>query len=187
MQGYFKVKMRIILIYMDSMAAADFTQQQELHALYSSHHGWLQGWLRHKLGNAGEAADLAQDTFVSVLTSGTAPRIREARPFLATIARRLVAHRYRRQVLEDAYLAALACLPPAVAPAPEERLLALEALQEIDAALDGLPPPVRTAFLLAQLEGLSYAEIAERLNVSASSVKQYLARANRHVFFALPA
>ena len=186
MQGYFKVKMRIILIYMDSMAAADFTQQQELHALYSSHHGWLQGWLRHKLGNAGEAADLAQDTFVSVLTSGTAPRIREARPFLATIARRLVAHRYRRQVLEDAYLAALACLPPAVAPAPEERLLALEALQEIDAALDGLPPPVRTAFLLAQLEGLSYAEIAERLNVSASSVKQYLARANRHVFFALP-
>ena len=145
------------------MAAADFTQQQQLHALYSSHHGWLQGWLRHKLGNAGEAADLAQDTFVSVLTSGAAPQIREARPFLATIARRLVAHRYRRQVLEDAYLAALACLPPAVAPAPEERLLALEALQEIDAALDGLPLPVRTAFLLAQLEGLSYAEIAERL------------------------
>ena len=69
------------------MSAADFAQQQDLHALYSSHHGWLQGWLRHKLGNAGEAADLAQDTFVSVLTNGTAPQIREARPFLATIAR----------------------------------------------------------------------------------------------------
>ena len=40
---------------------------------------------------------------------------------------------------------------------------------------------------LAQLEGLSYAEIAARLNVSASSVKQYLTRANRQVFFALPA
>jgi len=179
--------MRIILIYMDVMAAADFSQQQQLHALYSNHHGWLQGWLRHKLGNAFDAADLAQDTFVSVLTGGAAPQIREARPFLATIARRLVAHRYRRQVLEEAYLAALACLPPAVAPAPEERLLALEALQEIDAALDGLPFPVRTAFLLAQLEGLSYAEIAARLDVSASSVKQYLTRANRHVFFALPA
>jgi len=76
---------------------------------------------------------------------------------------------------------------PEVAPAPEARLLALEALQEIDAALDGLPDPVRTAFLLAQLEGLSYAEIAARLNVSASSVKQYLTRANRQVFFSLPA
>jgi len=50
-----------------------------------------------------------------------------------------------------------------------------------------LPAPVRTAFLLAQLEGLSYAEIAARLNVSASSVKQYLTRANRQVFFSLPA
>ncbi|MEG2030363.1 MAG: sigma-70 family RNA polymerase sigma factor [Janthinobacterium sp.] len=169
------------------MSAADFAQQQDLHALYRSHHGWLQGWLRHKLGNACEAADLAQDTFISVLTAGAAPQIREARPFLATIARRLVAHRYRRQVLEDAYLAALACLPPDAAPAPEERLLALEALQEIDAALDGLPHAVRAAFLLAQLEGLSYADIAARLDVSLSSVKQYLTRANRHVFFSLPA
>ncbi|MEG1054434.1 MAG: sigma factor, partial [Janthinobacterium sp.] len=57
------------------MSAADFAQQQDLHALYSSHHGWLQGWLRHKLGNAGEAADLAQDTFISVLTADAAPRI----------------------------------------------------------------------------------------------------------------
>lgn len=169
------------------MPAADFAQHQQLQSLYASHHGWLAGWLRHKLGNASDAADLAQDTFISVLTGGHAPQIREARPFLATIARRLVAHRYRRQQLEDAYLAALACLPAEAAPAPEERLLALEALQEIDAALAGLPAPVRTAFLLAQLEGLSYAEIAARLQVSGSSVKQYLTRANRHVFFSLPA
>src|SRR5471032_2680469 len=108
------------------MPATEITQQQELHTLYSSHFGWLQGWLRHKLGNAFEASDLAQDTFISILTTGSAPQIREARPFLATIARRLVAHRYRRQVLEEAYLAALACLPPEVAPAPEERLLALK-------------------------------------------------------------
>lgn len=169
------------------MPAADLAQHQQLQSLYASHHGWLAGWLRHKLGNAGDAADLAQETFVSVLTGGHAPQIREARPFLATIARRLVAHRYRRQQLEDAYLAALACLPAEASPAPEERLLALEALQEIDAALEGLPAPVRTAFLLAQLEGLSYADIAERLQVSSSSVKQYLTRANRHVFFALAA
>lgn len=168
------------------MPAADLAQHQQLQSLYASHHGWLAGWLRHKLGNAGDAADLAQETFVSVLTGGHAPQIREARPFLATIARRLVAHRYRRQQLEDAYLAALACLPAEASPAPEARLLALEALQEIDAALEGLPAPVRTAFLLAQLEGLSYADIAERLQVSSSSVKQYLTRANRHVFFALP-
>ncbi|RKT50716.1 RNA polymerase sigma-70 factor (ECF subfamily) [Azonexus fungiphilus] len=155
--------------------------------LYTEHHRWLLGWLRRKLGCHDQAADLAQDTFVSILTAGNAGEIREARPFLATVANRLVAHRYRRQLLENAYLEALAALPEALAPSPEDRLQALQVLQQLDQALDGLPPAVRQAFLLAHLEGASYAEIGERLGVSTSSVKQYLTRANRQCFFAIAA
>lgn len=158
-----------------------------LQSLYHEHHGWLLGWLRHKLGNNVDAADLAQDTFVNVLIDDSAAAIQAPRPFLATIARRLVAHRHRRQVLEQRYLQGLAALPFHLAPSPEEVLLAVRALEEIDAALAGLPAPVRHAFLLAQFEGLSYAEIAARLKVSASSVKQYLTRANCQCFFALSA
>ncbi|WP_439645857.1 sigma factor [Methylobacillus glycogenes] len=44
-------------------------EQQALHSLYSNHHGWLYGWLKRKLGDAGDAADLAQDTFVRILTA----------------------------------------------------------------------------------------------------------------------
>jgi RNA polymerase sigma-70 factor (ECF subfamily) len=44
---------------------------------------------------------------------------------------------------------------------------------------------VRQAFLLAQLEGLTYEQIAGQLQVSTSSVKQYLTRANRQCLFAL--
>lgn len=131
------------------------------------------------------AADLAQDTFVDVIRAGSASGIREPRPFLATIARRLIAHHHRRQLLENSYLDMLAALPEELAPPPEVRLLALEALQQIDNALDGLPPRVKEAFLLAHLEELSYADIAERLGVSASSVKQYLTRANRQCLFSI--
>lgn len=155
--------------------------------LYVDHHAWLRGWLRRRLDNHCEASDLVQDTFVNVMTAGSAADIREPRPFLATIARRLLAHRHRRHLLENAYLDALAVLPEALMPSPEIRLMAIEALQEIDRALDGLPRAAREAFLLVQLEGLSYAEIAERLKVSASSVKQYLTRANRQCFFMLTA
>jgi RNA polymerase sigma factor (sigma-70 family) len=158
---------------------------EELDTLYRQHHGWLEGWLRRKLNDAFAAADLAQDTFVSIIHSGQASEIREPRPFLATIARRLIAHRHRRQRLEEAYLEVLASLPEAVYPAPEEQLQALETLRQIDSALDGLPAQVKEAFLLAHLEELSYAEIAERLGVSSSSVKQYLMRANRQYLFAL--
>ncbi|MFQ1063500.1 sigma-70 family RNA polymerase sigma factor [Bordetella trematum] len=154
--------------------------------LYADHHTWLQAWLRRQLGDAFSAADLAQDTFVSVLAAGTAREIVQPRPFLATIARRLVWRQRRRQQLESCYLEWLASLPPALAPGAEARLIALQALQQVDRALAGLPAKVKEAFLLAQLEGLSYAEIAQRLNVSASSVKQYLTRANRQCLFSLP-
>jgi RNA polymerase sigma-70 factor (ECF subfamily) len=85
----------------------------------------------------------------------------------------------RRRDLERAYLETLAQLPQALSPSPEERVLALEALCEIDAMLDGLPVPVRRAFLLCQLEGLTHADIAKTLGVSVGSVRQYIARALR--------
>jgi len=40
------------------------------HALYTDHQGWLQAWLRKKLGNAHQAADLAHDTFVCLQAQG---------------------------------------------------------------------------------------------------------------------
>ncbi|MFT4101170.1 MAG: sigma-70 family RNA polymerase sigma factor [Burkholderiaceae bacterium] len=169
------------------MSASDCSLSPSVETLYSDHHGWLEDWLRRKLGDSFVAADLAQDAFVSVIAAGTAAQIREPRPFLATIARRLVAHHHRRRVLEEAYLQALAALPEDLAPSPELQYLALEALRQMDRALDGLPPRVKEAFLLAHFEELGYADIAVRLKVSASSVKQYLTRAHRHCLFALSA
>jgi RNA polymerase sigma-70 factor (ECF subfamily) len=167
------------------VSATAFALQQRLEDLYVDHHGWLQGWLRKRTSNVCEAADLAQDTFLSIISTGVACDIREPRPFLITVARRLMAHRHRRRLLEASYLEMLAAMPEALAPSPEIQLLALEALQQVDRALDGLPPKVREAFLLAHLEELNYAGIAARLGVSASSVKQYLTRANRQCLFAL--
>ncbi|THF66172.1 sigma-70 family RNA polymerase sigma factor [Pseudothauera nasutitermitis] len=144
-------------------------------ALYRDHHGWLQGWLRRKLGCGHQAADLAQDTFVSLLARPCQPD--EPRAYLLTIARRLVFETWRRRDLERAWLAQLATLPEACAPSEEERAIVLEALLAIDALLDGLSPKARRAFLLSQLEGLTHARIAEELGVSVSRVRQYIAQA----------
>lgn len=167
------------------VTAEEETLHQDLRTLYGEHHVWLQGWLRRRLGrdDRHDAPDLAQDTFLRLLVSGQTTGIREPRPFLATIASRLLANRHRHKRLEQAYLDALASLPDAVAPPPETRLIALELLQRVDRALEGLPLRARQAFLLTHLEGLSYREIAERLSVSTSSVKQYLMRANRLCLF----
>ena len=86
------------------MASAESALQKQQHAFYSSHHGWLLSWLRRKVGNSFDAADLTQDTFVCLLGEGRTEDIREPRPFLATIARRLLVRRRRRELLEAAYL-----------------------------------------------------------------------------------
>lgn len=152
--------------------------------LYQEHGNWLQGWLRRKLGCVWEAADLTQDTFVRVLASPAAgaelESLREPRHFLVTIARRVMVDHLRRCSLEKAWLEALARQPEPVAPSPETRALIVETLMEIDAMLDGLGIKARQAFLMSQLEGLSYGEIALRLGVSVSSVKKYMARATEH-------
>jgi len=157
---------------------------QPVAELYREHHGWLHGWLRRKLGCTHQAADLAQDTFVRVLTSpaagGQLDELREPRHFLVAIARRVMVDHLRRRALEKAWLEAVALQPEPLAHSPETRALIVETLCQIDAMLDGLGHKARQAFLLAQLEGLSYAEIAERLQVSVSSVKKYMARATEH-------
>ncbi|WP_447921496.1 sigma-70 family RNA polymerase sigma factor [Achromobacter aegrifaciens] len=155
-----------------AVAASD-----NVHLLYRAHHGWLHGWLRAKLGNSFDAADLAQDTFVRVLRHRhELDALREPRAYLTTIAKRLLLNHHRRRSVEQAYLEALALMPQALAPSAEQRLIILETLQEIDEMLAGLPLPARQAFLMAQLEGLSHGEIAARLNVSLRSVHRYIAK-----------
>ncbi len=145
--------------------------------LYFDHHGWLKDWLRRRLGNAFDAADLAQDTFVRVLVSGRTPSPEQGRAHLAQIAKGLVVDLHRRRVLEAAYLEALAQLPEAMTPSPEASALAVEALLLLDAALGRLKPKAREAFLLSQLDGLSYPAIAERLDISVAAVRKYMMRA----------
>lgn len=159
------------------MTAADASHVHDPHTFYSHHHGWLRAWLHRRLGCRDEAADLAQDTFLRVLLRPQALLgLREPRAYLTTIAKGLVADLWRRRALEQAYLDALALMPEPLAPSPEERALVLQALHEIDALLDGLAPKARHAFLLSQLEGLAYADIARELGVSERTVKRYMAQ-----------
>lgn len=148
---------------------------------YRDHHGWLVSWLRRRVSDVHEAADLAQDTFVRVLGQ-PARELQEPRAFLATVARSVLIDHTRRLSLERAYLHTLAQLPEPVTPSPEERLTALQALEEVDRMLDGLGTKVRSAFLLAQLDGLPYKEIAARLGVSVSSVEKYVATGLRQCY-----
>jgi RNA polymerase sigma factor (sigma-70 family) len=162
------------------MSTIDHSPQHHVQSLYEDHHSWLCGWLRKKLGCVDNAADLAQDTFVRVLSKRKVIELREPRAYLSTIARSLMIDLFRRRDLEQAYLETLAALPEPTAISPETRALIIETLMEIDTLLDGLGTRTREVFLMTQLDGLSHVEIGRRLQISVNTVKKHAVRALTH-------
>ncbi len=167
------------------MTAVTSPASQSVEGLYLVHRRWLTEWLRSRLGCPDNAADLAQDTFMRLLSAREIAPIREPRAFLTTVAKRVLFNHYRRQDLERAYLEALSQMPEPLAPSEEHRAIILQTLLELDALLDGLPVLVKRAFLLAQVEGLGYQDIADELGISLATVKRYLHKAAMRCYFAL--
>lgn len=166
------------------MTAPDTINHQQVGMLYRDHRDWLFGWLRKSLNCTQRAEDISQDTFLRLLGKSDFELPKEPRALLTTIAKGLVIDQHRRNRLEQAYLSELAQLPVQSQPSPEEQQIALQALLRIDQLLGKLSNKARAAFLYSQVDGLKHQEIAERLGVSVSRVRQYLAQALRQCYIA---
>ncbi|MDH2434623.1 sigma-70 family RNA polymerase sigma factor [Pokkaliibacter sp. MBI-7] len=149
--------------------------------LYAGHQQWLAGWLRQRLGCQDTAADLVQDTFMRLLAR---PRLfasdGDARAFLTTVAKGLCVDFWRRHQIEQAWLESVRQLDMAVVPSAERQAIIMETLLELDALFSRLPSRVANAFILSQVQGLTYRQIAEQLEVSERMVKRYMAEAMLH-------
>ncbi|MEH6358348.1 MAG: sigma-70 family RNA polymerase sigma factor [Pseudomonadales bacterium] len=148
---------------------------------YKQHKGWLTGWLFKRLGCSFDAEDLSQDTFVRVLRSAKpVSSVCEPHNYLITIARGLSVDLFRRRTLENQYLDVIATLPERSWPSEEENALILETLVEIDRMFDGLGSRVKQTFILSQIEGLTYSQIAQELSISVRTVNNYMTQAMTH-------
>ncbi|EHK65790.1 sigma-70 family RNA polymerase sigma factor [Achromobacter arsenitoxydans] len=145
--------------------------------IYAEDRPWLLGRLYTRLRNVEDAEDVAGDTFVQLIQTPRLASVREPRALIITIAKRLVWKLWRRRELEAAWLESLFDKGEQLAPSPQEQLVILQTLQQVDQMLDGLSAKARAAFLYSQLDGLTHKEIAAALGVSVSMVRQYIAQA----------
>lgn len=60
---------------------------------------------------------------------------------------------------------------------PALQIAADQCLEQLQQALDRLSPKARATFMFHRRDGLSFEEIAERLNISTAMVKKYLMKA----------
>lgn len=140
-------------------------------ALYAAHRAGLHGFFRKMTGSQAAADDLLQVTFLHLVKARDRYAFGERfKPWLYAIARN-AARDYLRlaQHRESGGEAAETTLAEATAPDPAA--LDPGAAAALQRALDELPPQYREAVVLHQLEGLSFAEIAQMLGSTPGAVK----------------
>ncbi|MGN7998911.1 sigma-70 family RNA polymerase sigma factor [Sphingomonas sp. 22176] len=155
------------------------TSNSALDAIFRSDYAWLQSWVKRRTAANHLAEDVAAETMLRLTSIAANQQIREPRAIMTIIARRILYDLRVRNDLHCAYEEAMALLPAALEPSPEEQLIVREALRQIDRVLQRLSMKARSAFLLSQIEGMRQAEIAELLGVSSSMVRKYIAQALR--------
>lgn len=161
------------------------TVRLKIQSLYIDHKPWLLGWLKWKLGSVETAEDLAQDVFMRLLGRPEIINIRSPRAYLGRIARGILIDHWRRRDIEDAWQDLQTALPEQALPSPEQRLEVVETLVRIDRLLGELKPRMRTAFLLARVQGMTCPAIARHLGVSRATVERDIAGALRHCYRAV--
>ena len=138
-----------------------------------------------------QAEDLVQDTMLKAYRSWRQYRPgTNAKGWLLTILRNTFINDYRRRKLEPIAMDLEAAEPHAILRQiadfdPEGNFFAQIVDQRVLEAIDALPTEFREVLVLSDMEGLSYAEIAETLQVPVGTVKSRLFRARRQLQGAL--
>ncbi|MBD9680142.1 sigma-70 family RNA polymerase sigma factor [Pseudomonas sp. PDM18] len=149
---------------------------------FQAHYADLMRFLARRLGDNQRAADVAQDTWLRLADHPAEAEVQDPRAYLFRVAGNIAIDNLRREgrlaELHVDEAAANDLSDPASG--LEHRLLAHEALEHLDAALDQLPANAREALLMNRVDGLTHAQIAQRLGVSESMVGKYIVQAMRH-------
>jgi RNA polymerase sigma-70 factor (ECF subfamily) len=133
------------------------------------------------VGRHEEAEDLTQDIFLRIFRAlHTFDRRANFQTWLISLSRNLCIDHYRSMRKERETMArdidAATLMPPSRERGPEGRLEQMDVRQLVRAALAELPPPLREAVMLRDLQEFSYLEIAERLNLPEGTVKSRINR-----------
>ncbi|MCI8210197.1 RNA polymerase subunit sigma-24 [Pseudomonas sp. S25] len=153
--------------------------QSRLNEVFVSHRPVLLRTLQRIVSNHSIAEDLLQETYLRVTGALSNRAIEHLEPFIFQTARNLAldhlrARRVRERTLaEDATTAEVENVSAPVT-SLEDATHARRLVEGLSKSLATLTARQQQIFSLSRLQGLSYVEIAERLDVSASTVQKEL-------------
>ncbi|MEJ2418546.1 MAG: RNA polymerase sigma factor [Exilibacterium sp.] len=151
----------------------------DLSELFLRYRSEISSVIYKQLGSRDDAADLTQDTFLRYSVASRGRFIENPRGFLLQTARNLVIDFIRRSAtiakVIDKGKSETDALD--VSPSTEQQIIDVYELNKFKQTLDRLPPRCQQVFILRKIDGYSYAEISEKLNISHSAIEKHIMRA----------
>jgi RNA polymerase sigma-70 factor (ECF subfamily) len=159
------------------------TNSHSLEELSVHDHKDIYAFATRRVGQQ-DADDIVQDAYLQLLHRDDKDVIREPRAFLFRVIANLSIDNWRKSkrradAEHDIYDFDMDTLV-SHQPGPEALTSSLLEFDNFLFVLDELPELQRHAFILNKIEGLTHAEIAERLGVSSKSIQRYLIDAMEH-------
>ncbi len=146
--------------------------------LYERHRGCVFRFAYRMLGSVSLAEDIAHDCFLSLLRKPGLfdPSRASLRTYLCAAARNLACKQLRRRGLE------MEEVPEReIEAGPLEHLMSAELSDDVQHAVEALPPLQREAIILFEYEELSLSDIAVAARTDVGTIKSRLHRARRRL------
>jgi len=152
----------------------------------AEHSGKVHTFATYLLGNAAEAEDVTQEVLIRLWTRITEIDPQRVRPWLLRVTRNACIDQIRRrrrsaEVIPIRHPDAPPPDRPSPEPSPEQIAAGGQLGGAIAEALTRLSDNARGVVILREVQGLSYAEISEVMDLSVGSVRVMLHRGRRRL------
>ncbi len=154
---------------------------RELELIFREHNDALVRFVAARLGSKQEAAEVAQEAYVKVLSLEECEAVSYLRAFLFKTAANLATDRLRARSRRGWVAEGSQAERAVFELSPEREIAGKQSLERLRKAIDELPAKCREAFLLYRIEDLSCAEIAVRMGLQERMVWRYIARALEYI------
>jgi RNA polymerase sigma factor (sigma-70 family) len=165
-----------------SMGWMTAEQERSLAAEIARQSPRLRNFVRRRVADAADAEDILQDVLFDLVESYRLPQpVEHVGAWLFRVARNRITDFFRKkrpEALADVAgigadgsdFGAIEELLPSTAAGPEAEFARGVLLEELDAALNELPPEQREVFVAHEIEGRSFKEIAARSGVGVNTL-----------------
>lgn len=139
----------------------------------------LRNFIRRRVPDSEDAEDILQDVFSELVEAYRLMKpIEQVGAWLFRVARNRIIDRFRKrreepssqQVADDGEVLMLEDLLPSPAAGPDAEYARSVLLEELEDALDELPPEQRAVFVAHEIEGRSFRELAAETGVSVNTL-----------------